>query len=439
MDDLEVTQRLLDFIQECPSMFHTVATLRETLDREGFEYLPEGAAWNLQRGKGYYTVRNGSSLVAFRVGEDLDSYHFQLTAAHTDSPTFKVKDVPELDGPGAYVRLNVEGYGGMIDSTWFDRPLSVAGRVLVRKDNRIESCLLDVTKPVLLIPNLAIHFNRSINSGYEYNHQIDLCPLFSAGELKCGDFNRMVAEELDVEPDAILGKDLFLVNRQAPTVWGWADEFMSTPKLDDLQCVFAATEAFLQAQNPHDVSVLACFDNEEVGSGTKQGAKSTFLRDTLERVNEALGKGSQDLHRAIAGSFLVSCDNAHAQHPNHPQKTDEGNFARLNGGIVVKETANQSYTTDAFSRAVFCALCDDEGVAHQTFANRSDERGGSTLGNLSNAQVSLHGVDVGLPQLAMHSAYETGGTHDTAMGIRALRRFFETDLHVSEADSVELF
>lgn len=438
MEDLEVTQQLLDFIQECPSMFHTVSTLRALLDRVGFTYLPEGSAWDLERGGNYYTTRNGSSLIAFKVGEELDSYHFQLAAAHTDSPTFKVKDVPELEGPGSYLRLDVEGYGGMLDATWFDRPLSVAGRVLVRDGSRIEAHLLDIEKPILVIPNVAIHFNREANKGFAYNHQIDLIPLFSAGELKKGDFNRMVAEELGVEPSQILGKDLFLVNRQQPTIWGWRDEFMSTPKLDDLQCVFTCSQAFLQASNPHDVNVLACFDNEEVGSGTKQGAKSTFLRDTLERVNAALGNGPEELHRAIAGSFLVSADNAHAVHPNHPEKTDDVNCTRLNGGIVVKESANQKYTTDAFSRAVFCAVCDDEGVPHQSFANRSDAPGGSTLGNLSNEQVSLHGVDVGLPQLAMHSSYETGGTHDTQLGIRAVRHFYETNLQVSEADSVEL-
>lgn len=436
MDDLEVTQALLDFIQGCPSMFHTVSSLRERLDREDFTYLPEGAHWQVEPGGSYYTTRNGSSLVAFKVGQQLDHYHFQLAAAHTDSPTFKVKDVPELEGPGSYLRLNVEGYGGMLDSTWFDRPLSVAGRVLVSEDGRVSSRLLDVQKPVLLIPSLAIHFNRQANSGFAYNHQVDLCPLFSAGTLQKGDFDRMVADELGVDADQILGKDLYLVNRQAPAIWGWSDEFMSTPKLDDLQCVFAATEAFLAADNPHGVSVLACFDNEEVGSGTKQGADSTLMPDALSRLNQALGKDPEDLRCAVAKSFMVSCDNAHAQHPNHPEKTDQENLAHLNGGIVIKETASQRYTTDAFSRATFRALCQEEGVPCQSFANRSDERGGSTLGNILNAQVSLHGVDVGLPQLAMHSAYETGGTHDTALGIRALRRFYQTDVLVDEADSI---
>lgn len=442
-DDLATSRELLRFIQDSPSMFHTVRTIRRHLDDAGFTYLPEYGMWQVAPGQAYYTVRNNSSIVAFKVGEqavrDDEGYHFQMTAAHGDSPTYRIKAAPELTGPDAYLRLDVEAYGGMIDSTWFDRPLSVAGRVLVQEDDRIESRLVSVDKDILIIPHVAIHFDRKADKDKTpYNRQVDLCPLFSAGAMKAGAFDAMLAETAGVSPDQIVGRDMFLVNRQAPSVWGWRDEFVSTPKLDDLQCAFASLKAFLAADNPHAVSVYACFDNEEVGSGTKQGALSTLLADTLTRLNAALDRTDNDLRRALAKSFLVSCDNAHAVHPNHPEKTDEVNHAYLNGGIVVKEAANQKYTTDAFSRAVFTAVCRKAGVPVQTFANRSDMAGGSTLGNLSNTQVSVHAVDVGLPQLAMHSAYETTGSRDTALGVAALTAFFGTNLEIEGADAVTL-
>lgn len=410
-DDIEAANDLIDFIEACPSMFHTAATIMAELDEAGFTYLPENAAWDIEPGGRYYTQRNTSSVVAFKVGEDLAAtwgedgvagdYHFQLTASHSDSPTFKVKAVPELDGAGETLRLNTEAYGGMIDYTWFDRPLALAGRVLVREGDRIESRLL-------------------------------------ATELKQGDFDALIADELDVEPEQILGRDLFLVNRQDARIWGWADEFISTPKLDDLACAYTSLQAFLGAENAHDISVFCCFDNEEVGSETKQGAMSTFLADALRRINGSLGFDDESYHRALAASMLVSCDNAHAVHPNHAEKCDARNQVVLNGGIVIKEAANQHYCTDAFSRAVFQAICDDADVPTQAFANKSDMAGGSTLGNLSNMQASMHAVDVGLPQLAMHSSYETGGVRDVMYAIRALTAFYERDLTINGAESVEL-
>ncbi len=434
--DLATSRELIEFIRDCPSMFHTAAAARRRLEGAGFTYLPESAHWDVRRGGRYYTVRNNSSVVAFRVGSrlDADGYRFQMSAAHSDQPTFKVKSVPELEGPGEYLRLDVEAYGGMIDHTWLDRPLSLAGRVLVRTANGIESRLLSLDEDVLLIPSVAIHLNRSVNDGCKFNRQVDLCPLFSAGVLRRGDFDRMLASELGVRPQDVLARDLFLVNRTQPRIWGWAREFVSAPKLDDLQCAFASLLGFLASENERDVSVWCCFDNEEVGSNTKQGAMSTLLLDTLTRLNAALGGGDEDYRRALALSFLVSCDNAHAVHPNHPELTDEANRARLNGGIVIKEAANQHYTTDAFSRALFREVCHRAGVPTQTFANRSDSAGGSTLGNLSNIQVSVHAVDVGLPQLAMHSCYETTGSRDTALGVAALKAFFDADLAIEGAD-----
>ena len=438
MSDIETSLELIEFIKQSPSMFHSVASARRYLDAAGFECLREGDEWNVVPGGSYYAVRNNSSLIAFKVGSELSNYHFQIAAAHTDSPTFKVKAVPELEGPGDYLRLNVEVYGGPIDSTWLDRPLGLAGRVLVREGGRIESKLYDSARDVALIPSLAIHMDRSVNEKFSPNRQTDLMPLFSAGALTRGALDEYVASELGVSADQVISRDMFLVNRQKPELWGAGEEFLSAPKLDDLACAFVSLEAFLAAENDHDVSVYCCFDNEEVGSNTKQGAMSTVLRDTLERMNAALGFSREDYHCAVAKSMLVSCDNAHALHPNRPEVADAENRPVLGGGIVVKEAANQKYCTDAFSRAAFLSVCEAEGVPVQTFANRSDMAGGSTLGNLSNTQVSMHGVDVGLPQLAMHSSYETCAACDVKLSIDALKAFFDAEIVIHGSDSIEL-
>ena len=432
-DERERAFDLAQFIENCPSMFHTTAEISRRLRDAGFSYLPEGDAWNVQRGGSYFTTRNGSTVIAFKIGSELDSYHFQITAAHGDSPTFKVKANAELSGPGEYTRLNTEVYGGAIDYTWFDKPLSVAGRALVSDWGRIESRLFCIDKEVALIPSLAIHMNRGVNDKFSPNRQVDLMPLFSAGVAEKGEFDAMIASAVGVEPSNLIARDAFLVNMQKPKVWGIHDEFLSSPKLDDLACAYVSLEAFLASRNERDVSVYCCFDNEEVGSNTKQGAMSTVLSDTLTRINVALGFSQEDYHRAVAKSMLVSCDNAHAKHPNHPEVADSGNYPVLNGGIVVKEAANQKYCTDAFSRALFLAVCGSAGAPVQTFANRSDMAGGSTLGNLSNTQVSLHGVDVGLPQLAMHSSYETCGVRDISSSIVALKAFFNANIRITES------
>lgn len=438
MTEMDAAAGLVEFLRACPTAFHAAAEIRARLDAAGFTYLPEGAAWAMEPGGRYYTVRNNSSVVALKVGSRLDSYHFQLAVAHADSPTYKVKASPELSGPGSCLRLDVEAYGSMIDHTWLDRPLGVAGRVLVRSGARVESRLVNVERDVCLIPSVAVHFDRSSALEPRLNRATDLVPLFSAGELSAGAFDAMVAEAAGADPADVLARDLFLVAHEEPRVWGQAGEFVSGARLDDLQCAYAALEAFLDAENEHDVSVYACLDNEEVGSGTKQGALSTLLAGTLARANAALGRGDEDLSRAVAGSLLVSCDNAHAVHPNHPELHDEVNRCALNGGIVIKEAANQHYCTDAFSRAVLVAVLERAGVPYQRFANRSDKAGGSTLGNLSNVQVSLHAVDVGCPQLAMHSVFETAGSRDTALAIDAIRAFLETNVLIDGADAFEL-
>ncbi|OFR22242.1 M18 family aminopeptidase [Atopobium sp. HMSC064B08] len=453
---LAVSHDLLAFIDESPSMFHTANAIRNRLEEAGFVYLSEGATWNVSPGGCYFTVRNNSSVIAWKVGEKFNTgapcqsvphqgalyqgapYHFQIAAAHGDSPSYKVKAVPEVQSAQKMLRLSVEAYGGMIDHTWFDRPLGLAGRVLVRSGARIESRLINITRDVALIPSLAIHLDHASGLTPELNRSVDLMPLFSAGELSEGSFKRMVAKEAGVNEEDALSWDLFLVDHTGGRIWGIQDEFVSAGHLDDLQAAYAALRAFLASDNDADISVYACFDNEEVGSNTKQGALSTFLRDTLSRINGALGLSEEDLHRALSASMLVSCDNAHAVHPAHPEKYDTVNQCVLNGGIVIKEAARQSYCTDAFSRAAFEEILSTNGIPYQVFANRSDMPGGSTLGNLSNMHVSIHGVDVGLPQLAMHSVFETAGSHDTVLGIRALLAFYNANVVISEADAFEV-
>ena len=412
--------------------------MKKILLDAGYEELRECETWSLKKGGKYFTTRNGSSIVAFHIGNTLEDYHFQITSSHSDSPTFKVKEVAELQGKGGYIQLNTEGYGGMLCSTWLDRPLSLAGRVLVKEGNTIQSKLVSFDKDLVLIPNVAIHMNRDVNNGMKYNNQVDMLPLFSAGECVKDDYYQLIADELHTEKENILGSDLYLYNRMEPTIWGAKEEFISSPKLDDLQCAYTSLKAMINGKNDKAVNVFVCFDNEEVGSGTKQGACSTFLYDTLQRINDNLSFAKEDYYRAVAKSFMVSCDNAHAVHPNHPEKTDAENCTFMNKGIVIKYSANQKYTTDAISSAVFTDICNKAEVPVQHFANRSDAAGGSTLGNLSSQKVSMHTVDVGLAQLAMHSSYETGGIKDSYYMVKALETFYNTNLHITDSESIEV-
>ena len=424
---------LAAFIQNSPTPFHAVEQMAEILKREGFLPLAESERWEIHRGGRYYVTRNHSSILAFEVGNDVQDYGFQIAASHSDSPTFKVKERAEMTVKGHYTKLNTEGYGGMLCAPWFDRPLSLAGRAVVRTKDGIQERLVKIDRDLLLIPSLAIHMNRKVNEGQKFNLQEDMLPLLSARELEPDTVRKLIAEELQIRPEHILEMDLFLYNRMKPSIWGLEEEFLSCPQLDDLQCAYASLKGFLKGKNPGGINVFACFDNEEVGSGTKQGAASTFLTDVLKRINRALGKGEDDFCRAAASSFLLSCDNAHAVHPNHPQKTDEGNCAYLNEGIVIKSHAGQKYTSDGISTALFQEICRKAGVPVQYFANRSDMAGGSTLGNLAMAQMSMKAVDIGLPQLAMHSSYETSGIKDLVYLEQASEIFFRTQL-LEEAD-----
>ncbi len=430
-DQTPALKGLMEFLQGSPTCFHAVQRLREMLEQAGFSELPESRRWELKPGGRYYTVRNGSSVIAFRIGRALDQPGFTVTASHSDSPCFKIKENAEINVRGHYVQLNTEGYGGMICSTWLDRPLSVAGRVLVRETDetgceKLTAKLIDFDRDLVMIPNVAIHMNRKINDGFTFNKQIDMVPLFGSGKVEKGEFRAMVAQQAGAAPEDILGSDLFLYNRMAPTVWGAKNEFVSAGRLDDLECAYGTLMGFLAGKNDKSIQVYACFDNEEVGSGTKQGADSTFLQDVLTRVARGLGMDDEDYRCMQARSFMLSCDNAHAVHPNHPEKTDATNCTFMNEGIVVKSHAGQKYTSDAVSIALFRGVCEKAGVPIQFFANRSDENGGSTLGNIAMAHVSMNTVDLGLAQLAMHSAYETAGVKDLDSLAAASAAFYGT-------------
>ena len=429
--DKKTIAELSSFIKGAPTAFHAVERISSILREEGFEKLEERKRWKIEPGKCYYITRNHSSIIAFRLGQDLSDYSFQVTASHSDSPAFKLKENAELEMKKKYTVLNTEGYGGMICSSWLDRPLSVAGRVIVKTDTGFHTRLVNLDRDLLMIPSLAIHMDRTVNEGHAYNKQVDMLPVLSGEAKERGEIKRLAAKELDVSEESIYGMDLFLYNRMEPAVWGSENEFFSSPQLDDLQCAYASLMGFLSGSHRKNVNVFVCFDNEEVGSGTKQGAGSTFLFDVLWRINKALGKDEEDFYRAVSGSFLVSCDNAHAVHPNYQNKTDATNCVYMNEGIVVKSHAGQKYTSDAQSIAVFRAICEKAGVPVQFFANRSDAAGGSTLGNIAMTQVSMNAVYIGLPQLAMHSAYETCGVKDTEYLIKAAGKFYSSHIHVS--------
>lgn len=427
----ECVNEMLDFIHRSPSCFHAVANVAEMLKTQGFRELKEKDDWDLSWGEGFFVTRNDSSLIAFRLPTESEKWAtpqgFHIVASHSDSPAFKVKEAPEMAVEEHYLKLNTEKYGGMILSTWLDRALSVAGRVAVQEKSGIVTKLVNLDSDLLVIPNLAIHMNRDMNKGVEYNPQVDMLPLYadcSQGK-KENVLMERVAGELGVKREDILGHDLFLYVREKGRILGENGEFVLSPRLDDLQCVFSSVKAFAESRPKHYVNVCAVFDNEEVGSGTRQGADSTFLEDVLWRTAEGLGANHGEFLRMVAGSFLISADNAHGVHPNHPEKADPTNRPYLNGGIVLKYHGSQKYTTDAVSGARIRELCRRADVPCQTYANRSDVLGGSTLGNISTAHVSVESADIGLAQLAMHSAVETGGVKDTKYAVEMFKAFYQ--------------
>ncbi|MBQ7340581.1 MAG: M18 family aminopeptidase [Oscillospiraceae bacterium] len=411
-------EKLLDFLKKSHSAYHAVAGLTECLKAADYTPLTETEDWDLTPGGKYYVNRNGSALLAFRLPEE-SPRGFMIGASHSDRPTFKVKENGALSG--SYTRLSTEKYGGMLMASWLDRPLSVAGRVVVETENGIESRLVDIDRDLLLIPNVAIHLNRKANEGVALNPATDMLPLMGDKEKEA-----LFWQELEKQAGGkILGHDLYLYVRQEPTRWGLEQEYFSAQAIDDLECAWCCTQGFLKAKATDKIPVLCVFDSEEVGSSSYQGAASDFLQSTLTRICGCLNLEEK---RQIAGSFMVSADNGHALHPNHPELSDSANAPVLGGGVVLKFNANQKYTTDGVSAAVFRKICQKASVPVQTYCNRADLPGGSTLGNISLSQVGVPCVDIGLAQLAMHSCFETAGVQDVEYLINAMTAFYGTKL-----------
>lgn len=418
----ESTRDFCRFVQKSPSPFHVIEAAKKILTDSGFQELDEGECWQLERGGAYFVSRNQSSMIAFRIPKK-DYLGFQIVASHTDSPTFKVKENPEIRQGKHYTSLNVEGYGGMLCAPWFDRPLSLAGRAVLKVDNKIESRLLYFDRDLLSIVNLAIHMDRDANKGKTYKIQRDMLPLFSdGGEVS---LKSLAARELGVDEALILSMDLYLVNRSQASLWGDKEQFFSSPKIDDLQCLYASLQGLTKTEPYLSICLAMFFDNEEVGSSTRQGALSDFADHCLRRIHKALGGDEEEYYQKLYNSFVLSADNGHALHPNYKEKTDPTNPAYINGGVLIKEAANQKYTSDAVTKAIIKDILNEEGIPWQIYVNHSDIAGGSTLGNLSAQKVSLPTVDIGVAQLAMHSPYETGGVFDSQWLIEAMKSFYQ--------------
>ncbi len=418
----ELTQSMFDFIEKSPSCFHVIANIEDTLKENGFLKLERNQEWELEEGGKYFVTSNGSTIVAFEMPEqDYTGYH--IVASHSDFPTFKVKANPEIKFENKYTCLSVEKYGGPLMAPWFDRPLSIAGRVLVEENGAIVEKNIDFDKDCISIVNLAIHMNREANNGMKYNVSKDMVPIWAGSENELT-FMGEVAKVAGVEENEILDMELFLYNRMKGRIWGANEEFISSTKLDDLQCAYTSMVAFLNAKSEEKIKVLAVFDNEEVGSGTKQGACSTFFDNVLKRIAENQGRTEEGYAIDLANSFLLSADNAHAVHPNYSEKADKTNKPYPNGGVVIKYSANQKYTTDGHSGAYVKMLCKKANVPFQIFHNHSDVEGGGTLGNIATQNTPIAAADIGSAQLGMHSPYETAGIKDSYYLVKLMEEFY---------------
>jgi len=417
---MERIENLMSYLDNAHSVYHAVAGVVWELEAEGYVCLQERDAWELYPGGKYYLTRGGSAVIAFRLPQ-VEPTGFLMSASHADRPGFKLKENGEL--VGSYTRLSTEKYGGLLMGTWLDRPLSVAGRVLVQTGSGLESRLVDIDRDLLLIPNVAIHLNRKANDGYTWNPAVDTLPL-AGGKDAAGKLQQLLEQEAGGK---LMGQDLYLYLRQKASLWGLEEDYISAAGLDDLACVWACTQGFLAAGENEAVNVLCVFDSEEVGSRSVQGAASDLLESVLQRICDCCG---WDVRQLLAQSFMLSADNAHALHPNHPELSDSGNAPVLGGGVVLKFNAAQKYTTDGASAAIFRSICTRAGVPVQTYCNRADLPGGSTLGNVSLGHVSVPSADIGLPQLAMHSCYETVSARDTLAMADVLGVYYSATLEV---------
>lgn len=429
---MTMIQNLIEFLNASPVNFLAVKTVKERLMEAGFHEIDAAKPiGNVVAGDRLFFTKNDSSIYAVQIGKGkLADNGFHLICAHCDSPTFRIKPNAEMLCEGGITKLNTEVYGGPIMSTWFDRPLSLAGRVIVRTADVMnpETRLLHVKRPLLQISNLAIHFNRQVNDGVKLSKQKDMLPLLGivTDQLESGNMlMNVIAEELGVSIPDILDFDLYLYDIAPACTFGVHDEFISGGRLDDLSMVHAGLMALLATETQDTTQVLAVFDNEETGSQTKQGAGSPFLSTLLQRIVLAQGGNQEDFFRSIEKAFMISADNAHAWHPNYSEKYDPTNHPMLGGGPAIKFNAAQKYASDAASAAVFMGICQKAGVPCQRFVNHSDVAGGSTLGNILAGSLPLRGVDMGNPVLGMHSVRETGSTADHLYCIKAFTEFYK--------------
>ena len=420
---MKKVQSFMDFLSYSKTAYHAVEAMRKTLTELGYTELYEADAWTLTEGN-YFVVRGGSSLIAFRVSGAKNG--FMIVASHADSPAFRIKGASAR--AGAYLSLDTERYGGTITYSWFDRPLTVAGRVMVRTDSGVSERLVSSDAPLFVIPSVAPHLNRKIEEAFSPNANVDTYPLFSL----CGDnkFESLLERLSGESYENILASDLYLVNAEAPVRIGAEEELLLAPRIDDLGCVYTSMEAFLSAKDSESIPVLAVFNNEEIGSATTEGAGSTFLFDTLSRI------AGENYRTMIANSFMVSADNAHAKHPNHPELSDAKEFCTLGGGVVIKHNANRRYATDAYSESIFRSIVSKSGAALQNYSNRPDIPGGGTLGCISDTKVSVPTVDIGIAQLAMHSTMETCAVSDLEAMTDALTAFFSASIERRGNDTV---
>ena len=416
-------KQLFEFLDKSVTEYQACQNIVEILKEHGFEYLDPSLKWNLKNGGNYFTTKDQSSVIAFKMGQKLSSKSFNIVASHLDSPNLKIKPNGIITKPN-YTSLNTEVYGGPILSSWLDRPLSIAGRVFVKGENGIKVELVNIDEDLLVIPNVCIHLKKD----NEINPQRDLLPLASL--TKYESVNEILEKKLGINKDTIISYDLSVYNRDQAKLVGIDKELFVSPRIDNLECAYSSLLAFIESNNDEKINVYASFNNEEVGSTTKQGAQSTFLKEVLTRI---VGNG-EEYYQALANSFLVSADNAHAVHPNRPDLADPTNQVFMNKGVVIKHNANQRYTTDALSNAYFKMICESVNANYQHYTNRSDQRGGSTLGSISSTQVSIPSVDIGLAQLAMHSCLETAGTDDFKEMVKALTAFYNANFRKKDSN-----
>ena len=427
---METITDLLHFLDNSPCNFLAVDTIKHILLDNGFTELSMKNKWQLNAGGKYFTIKNDSAIFAFTVGSlAFSDSGAKIIAAHCDSPCFRIKPHAEISSENGIVKLNTEVYGGPILYTWFDRPLSVAGRVILRGNNALHPVtkLIKINRPILVIPHLPIHFNRTVNDGNPLSKQKDMLPVLGkiTGMMeKDGILLHLLSTELNVEANDILDFDLMLYDTHKATLTGLNNEFLCSGRIDDLSMVHAAISAITAGTDNKHTKIAAIFDNEETGSGTKQGAGSPILASILERINLCQGGNQEDFYRGIAQSFMISADNAHAFHPNYPEKFDPTNHPAIGNGPVIKINANCKYMTDANSAAIFRALCEEASAPYQYFVNHSDIAGGSTLGNILTSQNAVDGVDVGNPLWAMHSVCETGSIDDHINMVKVFKHFF---------------